>query len=139
MQNKKVNKASTDVKLAKAPDVKAEVKEAVKETTKKVETAAKKAEAVAETTAKKVEAKAETAAKKTVKKAVKEPAKTEMIVEFQGNAASVASLEDKVKAQFVAEGHRAGCIKTLNIYIKPEDYKAYYVINDKFTGSVDLF
>ena len=137
MQNKKVNKASTDVKLAKAPDVKAEVKEAVKETTKKVETAAKKAEAVAETTAKKVEAK--TTAKKTVKKAVKEPAKTEMIVEFQGNAASVASLEDKVKAQFVAEGHRAGCIKTLNIYIKPEDYKAYYVINDKFTGSVDLF
>ena len=160
MQNKKVNKASTDVKLTKAPDVKAEVKEAVKETTKKVETAAKKAEAVAETTAKKVEAKAETAAKKveakaetaakkvekakttakkTVKKAVKEPAKIEMIVEFQGNAASVASLEDKVKAQFVAEGHRAGCIKTLNIYIKPEDYKAYYVINDKFTGSVDLF
>lgn len=149
MQNKKVNKASTDVKLAKAPDVKAEVKEAVKETTKKVETAAKKAEAVAETTAKKVEAKAETAAKKvekakttakkTVKKAAKEPAKIEMIVEFEGNAASVASLEDKVKAQFVAEGHRAGCIKTLNIYIKPEDYKAYYVINDKFTGSVDLF
>ena len=160
MQNKKVNKASTDVKLTKAPDVNAEVKEAVKETTKKVETAAKKAEAVAETTAKKVEAKAETAAKKveakaetaakkvekakttakkTVKKAVKEPAKIEMIVEFQGNAASVASLENKVKAQFVAEGHRAGCIKTLNIYIKPEDYKAYYVINDKFTGSVDLF
>ena len=138
MQNKKVNKASTDVKLTKAPDVKAEVKEAVKETTKKVETAAKKAEAKAETAAKKVE-KAKTTAKKTVKKAVKEPAKIEMIVEFQGNAASVASLEDKVKAQFVAEGHRAGCIKTLNIYIKPEDYKAYYVINDKFTGSVDLF
>lgn len=142
MQNKKVNKASTDVKLAKAPDVKAEVKEAVKETTKKAEavaeTTAKKVEAKAETAAKKVE-KAKTTAKKTVKKAVKEPAKTEMIVEFQGNAASVASLEDKVKAQFVAEGHRAGCIKTLNIYIKPEDYKAYYVINDKFTGSVDLF
>ena len=164
MQNKKVNKASTDVKLTKAPDVKAEVKESVKDAAKKVETVAettvKKAEAAAETTAKNVEEKAETVAKKaeakaetatkkvekaktTVKKAakktVKEPAKTEFIVEFQGNAASVANLEDKVKAQFVAEGHRAGCIKTLNIYIKPEDYKAYYVINDKFTGSVDLF
>ena len=164
MQNKKVNKASTDVKLTNAPDVKAEVKESVKDAAKKVETVAettvKKAEVAAETTAKKVEEKAETVAKKaeakaetatkkvekaktTVKKAakktVKEPAKTEFIVEFQGNAASVANLEDKVKAQFVAEGHRAGCIKTLNIYIKPEDYKAYYVINDKFTGSVDLF
>ena len=157
MQNKKVNKASTDVKLTKAPDVKAEVKESVKDAAKKVETVAeaaaettaKKVEEKAETVAKKAEAKAETATKKvekaktTVKKAakktVKEPAKTEFIVEFQGNAASVANLEDKVKAQFVAEGHRAGCIKTLNIYIKPEDYKAYYVINDKFTGSVDLF
>ena len=164
MQNKKVNKASTDVKLTKAPDVKAEVKESVKDAAKKVETVAettvKKAEAAAETVATKVEEKAETVAKKaeakaetatkkvekaktTVKKAakktVKEPAKTEFIVEFQGNAASVANLEDKVKAQFVAEGHRAGCIKTLNIYIKPEDYKAYYVINDKFTGSVGLF
>ena len=164
MQNKKVNKASTDVKLTKAPDVKAEVKESVKDAAKKVETVAettvKKAEVAAETTAKKVEEKAETVAKKAeakaetatkkvekakttvktaAKKTVKEPAKTEFIVEFQGNAASVANLEDKVKAQFVAEGHRAGCIKTLNIYIKPEDYKAYYVINDKFTGSVDLF
>ena len=153
MQNKKVNKASTDVKLTKAPDVKAEVKESVKEAAKKVETVTKKAEAAAETTGKKAEAaaeakaetaakkveKAKTTAKKAVKKTVKEPAKTELIVEFQGNAASIANLEDKVKAQFVAEGHRAGCIKTLNIYIKPEDYKAYYVINDKFTGSVDLF
>ncbi len=153
MQNKKVNKASTDVKLTKAPDVKAEVKESVKEAAKKVETVTKKAEAAAETTVKKAEAaaeakaetaakkveKAKTTAKKAVKKTVKEPAKTELIVEFQGNAASIANLEDKVKAQFVAEGHRAGCIKTLNIYIKPEDYKAYYVINDKFTGSVDLF
>ena len=43
MQNKKVNKASTDVKLTKAPDVKAEVKESVKEAAKKVETVTKKA------------------------------------------------------------------------------------------------
>ena len=47
--------------------------------------------------------------------------------------------KDNGKKQFVAEGHRAGCIKTLNIYVKPEEYKAYYVINDKFFGSVDLF
>ena len=38
-----------------------------------------------------------------------------------------------------SSGIRAGCIKTLNIYVKPEEYKAYYVINDKFFGSVDLF
>ena len=46
---------------------------------------------------------------------------------------------EKVKAQFVAEGHRAGNIKSLRIYIKPEDKAAYYVINDKNAGRVDLF
>lgn len=48
-------------------------------------------------------------------------------------------IEEKVKAQFVAEGHRAGAIKKLDIYIKPEENAAYYVINEKFSGRVDLF
>ena len=159
MQEKKVSKAASDTKLAKTPEVKAEVKSAVKNAAKKVET---KVEAVAETTAKKAEEtvaatkkavaekKAESAAaKKTERKTKaaaapkekkeKQPAKTEVIVEYQQNATNLSEIEDKVKAKFVAEGHRAGCIKTLNIYVKPEEYKAYYVINDKFFGNVDLF
>ena len=140
MQEKKLNKAVSDVKLMKTPEGKTEVKNAVKDATKKVESkvgdvaeaAAKKAEVVEEK-AKEV-AKAATKAKKE-----KQPAKTEIIVQYQQNAANLGELEDKVKKQFVAEGHRAGCIKTLNIYVKPEEYKAYYVINDKFFGSVDLF
>ena len=163
MQEKKVSKAASDTKLAKTPEVKAEVKSAVKNAAKKVET---KVEAVAETTAKKAEETVATtkkavaekkaepaAAKKTERKTKttakaaaapkekkeKQPAKTEVIVEYQQNATNLSEIEDKVKAKFVAEGHRAGCIKTLNIYVKPEEYKAYYVINDKFFGNVDLF
>lgn len=161
MQEKKLNKAVSDVKLMKTPEGKTEVKNAVKDATKKVESkvgdvaeaAAKKAEVVeekakevAKATTKAVVEKAEpvvkkaaTKAKATKAKKEKQPAKTEIIVQYQQNAANLGELEDKVKKQFVAEGHRAGCIKTLNIYVKPEEYKAYYVINDKFFGSVDLF
>lgn len=156
MQEKKLNKAVSDVKLMKTPEGKTEVKNAVKDATKKVESkvgdvaeaAAKKAEVVeekakevAKATTKAVVEKAEPVVKKAATKAKKEkqPAKTEIIVQYQQNAANLGELEDKVKKQFVAEGHRAGCIKTLNIYVKPEEYKAYYVINDKFFGSVDLF
>lgn len=162
MQEKKLNKAVSDVKLMKTPEGKTEVKNAVKDATKKVEskvgdvaeTAAKKAEVVeekakevAKATTKAVVEKAEPVVKKAATKAKaatkvkkeKQPAKTEIIVQYQQNAANLGELEDKVKKQFVAEGHRAGCIKTLNIYVKPEEYKAYYVINDKFFGSVDLF
>ena len=159
MQEKKLNKAVSDVKLMKTPEGKTEVKNAVKDAVKKAEskvgdvaeTAAKKAEAVeekateaAKATTKAVVEKAEPVVKKAAKAATKakkekQPAKTEIIVQYQQNAANLGELEDKVKKQFVAEGHRAGCIKTLNIYVKPEEYKAYYVINDKFFGSVDLF
>lgn len=159
MQEKKLNKAVSDVKLMKTPEEKTEVKNAVKDAVKKAEskvgdvaeTAAKKAEAVeekakeaAKATTKAVVEKAEPVVKKAAKAATKakkekQPAKTEIIVQYQQSAANLGELEDKVKKQFVAEGHRAGCIKTLNIYVKPEEDKAYYVINDKFFGSVDLF
>ena len=56
-----------------------------------------------------------------------------------GNEISVATIEENVKAAFVADGHKASSIKTLNIYVKPEEYAAYYVINDEFTGRVYLF
>lgn len=122
-----------------------EVKPAVTEAVKKVE---ETAEAVAEKTAEAVETKAEevkTAVKKAAKKAPakkeKEPAKTTVTLQFGDNGeVNLSALEEKVKAQFVAEGHRAGCIRNLDIYVKPEDGKAYYVINDgKFKGDVYLF
>lgn len=29
-------------------------------------------------------------------------------------------------------------IKSINIYVKPEEFAAYYVINDDATGKIDL-
>lgn len=129
-------------------DVKAEVEKAVEKTTEKVEKAVEKTtEKVAEVkadvkdTVKKTTAKAAKAAKtaKEAKTAKKEPVKPEIIVQYQNSEVDTAAVEERVKAQFVAEGHKAGFIRKLNIYIKPEEYSAYYVINDKFSGRVDLF
>lgn len=115
------------------------------ETTKETaETAKKTAEKTAEAAKKTAEKTAE-AAKKTAKKTVaKVAAKTAVvkattIVQYQNNEVDTTKVEEKVKAQFVSEGHKAASIKKLNIYIKPEEYSAYYVINDKFSGRVDLF
>ena len=135
MAEKKLSKTISEVKTEKVPEVKAAVKETVEKVTAAAETTAKKAETAVE----KKTATVKKAVKKTTKTAKKEESKTEVILEFQGNSSSATEIEKKIKDKFVAEGHRAGCIKTLNIYIKPEDYKAYYVINDKFSGDVDLF
>ena len=116
-------------------DVKAEVEKAVEKTTEKV------VKADVKDTVKKTTAKAAKAAKtaKEAKPAKKEPVKPEIIVQYQNSEVDTAAVEERVKAQFVAEGHKAGFIRKLNIYIKPEEYSAYYVINDKFSGRVDLF
>ena len=136
---------ATKATEVKAAEVKAEVKveapkaEAKKEvvkkettkktTTKKAETA--KAEPAKKAVAKKAPAKKATTAKKAVT--------TEIVLQFQGNETVVANVEEKVKAQFVAEGHKASTIKSITVYVKPEEYAAYYVINGEFTGRVDLF
>ncbi len=133
-------------------DVKTEVEKAVEKATEKVEKAVEKttekvAEKAAEVkadvkdAAKKTTAKAAKTAKtaKVAKPAKKEPVKPEIIVQYQNSEVDTAAVEERVKAQFVAEGHKAGFIRKLNIYIKPEEYSAYYVINDRFSGRVDLF
>lgn len=129
MATKKATTKATEVKVeAPKAEVKTEAPVAEVKTEAKVE---KKAPAKkAATTTKKAPA----------KKATKEVKKETVItVQYQGNEVAVASVEDKVKAAFVAEGHKASSIKTLNIYVKPEEFSAYYVINEKYTGRVDLF
>lgn len=117
---------------AKKEQTKKEGQKAEKEEAKP---AAKKAEKEEAKPAKKSGAK-KPAAKKTDKPEVK----PEVFIEYQGQQAQQAVIIEKVRAAFVASGHRASSIKSLNIYIKPEEFKVYYVINDgKYTGDVDLF
>ena len=116
--------------MAGKEDVKEEVKEVVKAVAKTATAKAKETAEAAKKTAKKTVAKV--AAKTAVVKAA-------TIVQYQNNEVDTTKVEEKVKAQFVSEGHKAASIKKLNIYIKPEEYSAYYVINDKFSGRVDLF
>ena len=79
------------------------------------------------TTAKKATKKA--AAKKTAK-AEKKELVPEVFVQFDGNEDVVANVIERAKEAFTADGHRASSIKSLKVYLKPEEYAAYYVIND---------
>lgn len=128
----KKEEVKTPVASEPKTDVKNEVEKAVEKTTEKVAEKAAEVKADIKETVKKTTAKATKAAKK-------EPVKPEIIVQYQNSEVDTAAIEERVKAQFVAEGHKAGFIRKFSIYIKPEEYSAYYVINDKFSGRVDLF
>lgn len=122
----------------------AAVKETAEKTAKKTKEAAKKgAEAAKETakkTAKKTAEKAKTSIKEKTeapkRKYTRKPVKN-VIVQFLGQEISEEELTERAIAQFAAtEG--AVAVKTITLYIKPEDNAAYYVINDQYTGRVDF-
>ena len=51
---------------------------------------------------------------------------------------NVTDCKERAVAAFVAEGHKASAVKKLAVYLKPEEGKAYYVVNDEVNGSIDL-
>jgi hypothetical protein len=119
----KVAEVKETVKEAEVKETKAAaVKEEVKETAKKAP--AKKAPA------KKAPAKTTTAKKEVV---------TETYIQYAGQETLTAELLTKVKAAYVAEGHKESAIKSVKLYVKPEDSAVYYVINEKAVGMVSLF
>ncbi len=77
--------------------------------------------------------------KAAAKKAEKPAPAKDILVQIWDKEIDINRVEENIKSQFVAEGHRAGAIKKMSVYIKPEDGYAYYVINDKFEGSVYLY
>ncbi|HBZ53513.1 MAG TPA: hypothetical protein DEO82_07035 [Eubacterium sp.] len=141
LKTKAVEAVATDVKEVKAEAVEAaktEVKAAKKETKKVVKTEAKTEAKAAKTT--------KTAAKKTVKadekketNTAKVAAKTEVVIQYNGEENNFDEIASRAKSAWAAEtGKKVTDMKECKIYIKPQDRRAYYVI-DGYTGSVDLF
>ena len=134
MAKKATTKAVTKATEVKEVKVEAPVAEAKVEVKEEVKAEAKKAPA------KKAPAKKEaTTEKKAPAKKAAAKAETVITLEFGDYTAVMSTIEEKVKAQIVAEGVKASAIKSLSIYLKPFENKAYYVVNGDVTGSVDMF
>ena len=96
-----------------------------------VVTEVKAAEVKAET---KTEApKAEEPKKETKKAPAKRAAakdiKTSVVVQFAGKEVTEKELIAAVKKAYTKKGNNVGDIKTIEIYVKPEENAAYYVVN----------
>lgn len=135
---KEVTKAT--VSETKAVALEPEKKTAVKAETAKAETA--KASTDDKVTEKKATVK-KTATKKTAEKkttAKKTTAKKEMkvttVVQYYGKEVEEKEIIANVKKAWTKAGHKVGDIKTLELYIKPEDGAVYYVINGEDGGAV---
>lgn len=75
---------------------------------------------------------------KKAEKSEKAEKQEEVYLQFAGEEIDVEEVMEKARTAYVSEGHRASSIKSLRLYIKPEEHKAYYVINEKAAGSIEL-
>lgn len=99
-----------------------------KDTTKAIET---RAGILKEETVEK-----KTVAKKTTKKA---ELKTELFLQFGEKEYTDKEILKLVKTVWTKDMKRkVGEMKKVQIYVKPEEFAAYYVINGEVTGKVDL-
>lgn len=141
---KTVKKDETPVKAVEAVKTPAAVEEtkAVKEEVKTAPKAAKTAPKAAKAAAKTAKAtKEKKAAKpKAAPKAAKAPkaektaaSAVKVFVEYQGKQMDVDAILEAVKA---AAGVKRA--KSLEVYVKPEDGAAYYVVNGKDSGKAAL-
>lgn len=137
--------AETKVEAKKKAEVKTEEKTVE---AKKTETAAKAAEDTAKaekaakkaTATKKAATKTTTAKKTATKKKAEEKETMTNHVFIQTNYSEIVA-DDVIKKaleNYKAEGNKAK-VNNINVYIKPEENAAYYVVNDTVAGRVDIF
>ncbi len=136
---------ATKKTTAKTETKATEVKETAKATTKtaaaKTTTAAKAeakpaTKAAAKTEEKAAPEQATAAAKKPAAKktTTAKEAKTSVYIEFNGAKVAVDEVVENVKATYKANGGKAA-IKTLEVYVKPEEQAAYFVVNGELEGN----
>lgn len=70
---------------------------------------------------------------------VKKEIDTEVILQYRHYEVNMDDVTERVKAHYIAKGYKADSIENMQIYMKPEDFTAYYVINDGVVGKVNLF
>ncbi len=63
----------------------------------------------------------------------------EVFLQYREYEVTMEAVTKRVKAHYYAKGYKEGSIEDIQIYVKPEDFTAYYVINDGVVGKVNLF
>lgn len=111
-----------------------ETKAAAKDVKKTVEAVAKDTKEVVKTATK-------TAAKtaKTATKAAKKEVKTSLYVQYFGKEVAEKDMIAAAKKAWTKEtGKKVADIKSIALYVKPEEASVYYVINGDDTGRIDF-
>lgn len=71
--------------------------------------------------------------------AVKKTTKAEVVLQYRHLECNMETVMERIYEQYTRKGYDVADIEKLQVYIKPEDFAAYFVINDAYDGKVPLF
>lgn len=71
--------------------------------------------------------------------AAEKTTKTEVIFQYRQLECNMATVMQRIYEQYERKGNDIAGIEKLQVYVKPEDFAAYFVINDAYDGKVPLF
>lgn len=133
--NETVKEAGAKVEEVKkaAEDKAVEVKKAAED---KVEEVMKTAEKKTEEVKKAAPAAAKKVAAKAKKAVAKKDIKTEIVLQYGEKEVNTKEIVAAVKKEWTKAKHKVSEIKSMELYLKPEDYAVYYVINGDTTGKI---
>lgn len=83
------------------------------------------------------EQKAQAAEARAQKKTQAENLRPELVVQYQGTETDMAAMVEEAKADLRKTRKRV-LVSNIKLYVKPEEKKVYYVINEKYEGSIPL-
>lgn len=64
--------------------------------------------------------------------------KANLYVEFQGKQMDTKDVLAAAKKVWTGNGNKVKDLKTVDLYIKPEENAAYYVFNETESGKIEL-
>lgn len=120
-----------------------DVKDVKKEETEDVKAVeAAKTLAAAETVAPEVEAKAEVVQEEPKKLGYHseiDGIEVDFELQYREHETDMKDIAKRVTEDYARRGNDASGIKLIQVYLKPTDFTAYYVINNSYEGKIPLF
>lgn len=139
MATKKQTDKVTKEKVQKAAKAVAEVvEEKVEKIADVVENKAEKVMDIVEDKVADTVKEAKEVVKKAKKATTKKDIKTTLFVEYFGKQVEEKEMIAAVKKAWTSAGNKVGDIKTIELYVKPEDGAVYYVINKTESGKIEF-
>lgn len=63
----------------------------------------------------------------------------ELELQYREQETDMEDIARRVREDYARRGNDASAIELIQVYLKPTDYTAYYVINNSYEGKIPLF